>query len=359
MRDSLTRQAGLATAYLSQAWPGILEQAQASLARVGGALRRVLVCGCGDSHCAALGAEFGMSHWTGLRGRGAESMQASRYLLDAAGPDLLVVGISSSGEVARTLEAVEAARGAGARTLAVTCAPQSSLAACAEAAIVPPLPAFPNGPGLLSYLAALQACTAIAAALSTEATARRISDRMNELPALVESNRRSEETAAEAFADQVREADYGVFAGSGPCRGAAEFAAAKVMEACGLFYRGQDVEEWCHLEYFVEPPGVPTWILSADGRARTREAEVEAAAMAVGRRLHSSRWLGGKNWPREEREALAPLALWIGPVAFAQRLMAARQAEPFRGFRGGRSAIEGGGASRIRSSDRTQWRMQA
>lgn len=359
MRDSLTRQAGLATAYLSQAWPGVLEQAREFLATAGGGLRRVLVCGCGDSHCAALGAEFGLRHWSGLPLRGAESMQASRYLLDGAGPDLLVVGISSSGEVARTLEAVEVARRAGARTLAVTCSSHSSLAACAEGAIAPSLPAFPPGPGLLSYLAALQACTAIAAVLSTGRTARRISELMDELPGLVEADRRSEEPAAEAFAEQVTEADQGVFVGSGPCRAAAEFSAAKVMEACGLYYRGQDVEEWSHLEYFVEPPGMPTWILSAGGRAATREAEVESAAAAIGRRLLVSRWQGGKDWSREEREALAPLALWVGPVAFAQRLMAERRAEPFRGFGGGRSAAEGGGASRIRSSDRTQWREQA
>jgi glucosamine--fructose-6-phosphate aminotransferase (isomerizing) len=282
-------------------------------------------------------------------------MQASRYLLDDAGPDLLLIGISSSGEVARTVEAVETARRSRARTLAITASPDSTLALAAEATVRLSLPEFTFGPGLISYLGAIQACLAAAGWFAPERLAARLTDRMRELPELVESDRLAQSAAAESFADDVDADASGVVLGSGPCRGAAEFAAAKVMEASGLHYRAQDVEEWAHLEYFIDSAPMPTWLLSADGRSRSREVEVEQAALAIGRRLHVTRWTGGQGWSRQEREALAPLALWAGPAAFAQRLMTRRGAVPFRDFGAGRSVVEGGGASRIRTSDRGRW----
>ena len=355
MRESLTQQAALAAAYLARAWPETVEQARAALGPWRADVRRILICGCGDSHCAARGAEYGVGLWSGLPVRAAEAMQAGRYLLDDAGPELLVVGISSSGEVARTVEAVETARRCRARTLAITASPESTLAGAADAEVRLTLPEFPFGPGLVSYLGAIQACLAVAWSFAPERSAARLAGCLRELPERVESDRPAQTAAAEAFADEVGAEASGVVLGSGPCRGAAEFAAAKVMEACGLYYRAQDVEEWAHLEYFIESPPMPTWLLSADGRSRSREMEVEQAALAVGRRLLVTRWAGAEGWSREEREALAPLALWAGPAAFAQRLMMRRQAVPFRDFGGGRSAAEGGGASRIRSSERGGW----
>jgi len=355
LHDSLTQQAALAAAYLGRAWPETVEQVRATPSSWRASVRRIILCGCGDSHCAARGAEYGVGLWSGLPVRSAEAMQASRYLLDDAGPELLVIGISSSGEVARTVEVLEAAHRARARTLAITASPESTLAGVAEAVLLLTLPEFPFGPGLLSYLGAIQACLAVGWGFAPGPAADRLAARMGDLPERVESDREPQAAAAEAFADEVGVEASGVVLGSGPCRGAAEFAAAKVLEACGLFYRAQDVEEWAHLEYFVASPPMPTWLLSADGRSRSREVEVEAAARAVGRRLHVTRWGGAKGWSREEREALSPLALWAGPAAFAQRLMMRRREVPFRDFAGGRNVAEGGGASRIRSSERGGW----
>jgi len=354
LRDSLPRQVSLAPSFLAQAWPGLLGQATRALGDRRHSVSSLLVCGCGDSHCAALGAEFGLRLWTGLPVRAADSMNASRYGMDDVGPGTLVLGISSSGEVARTVEALERSRQAGAHTLALTCTAGGTLAATADAVITPELPVFPIGPGLISYLAALLGTLAVAAALGRDDGAARLTERVAELPALVEQAIPGQSEQGEAFADSVAKAAGGIFLGSGPCRGAAEYAAAKVIETAGIPYRAQDVEEWAHLEYFVEPADMPTWLLTAGGRASTREAEIEVAALAVGRRLQVTRWQGGKGWSAAEREVLAPFGLWPAPVAFAQRLMVLLGEEPFRGFGGGRSLAEGGGASRIRSSARTR-----
>jgi glutamine---fructose-6-phosphate transaminase (isomerizing) len=263
-----------------------------------------------------------------------------------------VVGISASGEVARTIEAIEQARDAGAQTLALTCLSSSSLSDAAGSAIVASLPEHPFGPGLLSYLASLLGLYAIAAALSDEATRRRVNDVLVALPECVAGSAGEQAETGRAFAERVRDAAQGVFLGSGPGFAAAGFAGAKVLEACGLGYHGQDLEEWAHLEYFHATPQMPTWILTADGRDATRAAEVESAARAVGRSLAIARWPGRSEWSVEEREAVSPLGLWPAPVAFAHRLMQLLGEEPFRAFGGGRSRSEGGGPSRIRTSQR-------
>ena len=132
------------------------------------------------------------------------------------------------------------------------------------------------------------------------------------------------------------------------------FSAAKVVEACGVSAWGQDTEEWAHIEYFSEPADMFTWILSSGGRSQGREIEIEAAAKAIGRRLVVSRWEGWSGLRQIVREAISPLFLWVGPSAFAAKLAEALEEKSFRGFEGGRNVVEGGGISRIRSSQRVE-----
>ncbi len=361
MHDSLPMQAALAPGFVEQSWPSLLEQAMHPLRRRGEAISTVLVCGCGDSYFAALGAEFGLRLWTGRQVRAASSMLAGRYLLDKADRSCLVVGISASGEVARTVEVMEQARRGGAQTLALTCTPNSGLASAAGAAIVATLPEHPFGPGLISYLASLLGLLAVGASLSDDATRRRLNALVASLPALISEAVGEQSAQGRAFAELAADAKHGVFLGSGPGFGAAGFSAAKVIESCGLAYHAQDVEEWAHLEYFLRLAESPTWILTTHGRDASRVSEVEAAAHAVGRRLAVTRWTGSPEWSADEREALSPMGLWPAPVAFAHRLMELVGEEPFRSFAGGRSRSEGGGASRIRTSRRIapDWRPGA
>jgi glucosamine--fructose-6-phosphate aminotransferase (isomerizing) len=279
-------------------------------------------------------------------------MLCSRYLEDAVDSGCLVIGISASGEVARTIEAVEQARRAGAHTLALTCAPSSTLAGAAGEAIVAQLPEFPFGPGLISYLASLLGLLAVAAALADQGARDRVAALAASLPPSIAALAEGQAQMGRAFAEQVAESRHGVFLGSGPGFGAAGFAAAKVVEACGLDYHAQDIEEWAHLEYFQGVTETPTWILTSDGRDASRVREVETAARAIGRHVAITRWTGSPAWSPDEREALSPFGLWPAPVAFADRLMELLGEQAFRSFGGGRSRSEGGGASRIRTSKR-------
>jgi glucosamine--fructose-6-phosphate aminotransferase (isomerizing) len=279
-------------------------------------------------------------------------MEAARYAIPAsAGEGLLVVGISASGETARTLEAVQLAKELGARTIGITTNPNSSLGTTVEDAFITDHPQPPEGPGLLSYLGALLAGYALGAKMSNDRLIAQIDKTLRGMPVVIRAWMEAELVKGNELARQIDPVLPMMFLGSGPIRGAAMFSAAKVIELVGQPASSQDVEEWAHLEYFNQPAELPIWLLSAVGRASEREQEVAEAARQIGRTLMNSTWEFG---PDSLREELGPLALWVGPVAYASSLMDRIGERPFRDFGGGRSRDEGGGASRIRTSSQVR-----
>ena len=283
---------------------------------------------------------------------GLHAMEAGRYLIPRGVGDALVVAISASGETARPIEVLTLANEMGATTLAITENSKSSLATTATGCLALELPEAENGPGLISYLASLLAGYALAAAMAPQEMQALIDGGISlvadQLPGWIEDQRE----IGKQFATRINPNLPIEFLGSGPQRGSAMFAAAKVLEAAGQSAWAQDVEEWAHLEYFSDPSELPVWLLGASGRSATREREVEQAARQIGRDLVVTEWGVAGGLPDWMREDLAALALWAGPVAYADAMMERLEAEPFRGFRGGRSRAEGGGPSRIRSSVR-------
>ncbi|MGH9651067.1 MAG: hypothetical protein ACRD3I_11430, partial [Terriglobales bacterium] len=265
---------------------------------------------------------------------------------------VLLVAISASGATVRTREAVTLAKAAGMQTLAVTSADGGPLTAEAADFIQLRLPPAPTGPGLLSYLASLVAGYALGARLAPAEVQETIDAGLTEVPALLVAWQASQAKLAAQLLGRFDPAWPLMFLGSGPAHGSARFAAAKCIEASGQVAWAQDVEEWAHLEYFCDPAELPVWILSGRGASIGREREVAEAARRIGRTLALSEWEPTDPMPAWLRESLAPLVLWSGPLMFADQWMSRIGQEPFRGFGGGRSREQGGGISRIRSSER-------
>jgi glucosamine--fructose-6-phosphate aminotransferase (isomerizing) len=357
LADPLAQQASMVSEFISEAWPQAKGQALEVLAPLASGIEEVLVFGSGDSYHAALGAEMAIAEWGGRRVRAEPAMTAARYLaprMEGKQRKALWVGISVSGEVARTREALALGAAVGARTLGLTASPESSVARTAEGCITLPLPPLPEAPGLVSYVASMVMAYALAAVLSPPSGQQEIDACMSVMGEALEPWIEEQTEKGTAFAERAMGSQPLLFLGGGPARASALFAAAKVIEAAGVSASGQDVEEWAHLEYFADPADLPLWLLSANGRCASREEEVLAAAQAIGRRVEVSRWPGAPAFGLFAREALSPLALWAGPVAFAAQLADALGELPFRGFGGGRSREEGGGPSRIRSSRRIE-----
>jgi glucosamine--fructose-6-phosphate aminotransferase (isomerizing) len=352
MSDQLKNQKNIALDHLSSAWPAILEQA-GKLPRYE-EIERIVVCGCGDSHHASVGLSMGFSILTPPICWPARSMNAARYLLPQLrgnAKKTLVIGISVSGEVARTVEALEMANHLNAETLAFTGNPEGSLGQTAGNAMMFQGPPLPHGPGLISYLTSLLMGYALIAHMSHQQISERLDQAIKKLIDHAEDWVEERWLAGERFADQSKDGTC-VFLGSGPVFGSALFSAAKLLEASGEYAWGQDIEEWAHLEYFGAEAGMRTWLLSAGGRSLTREIEVQSAANAIGRSWHQDRWDLLDPEFKDLNEILSPLVLWAGPCGYASRRTEIREEVPFRNFGGGRDRKEGGGASRIRSSER-------
>jgi glucosamine--fructose-6-phosphate aminotransferase (isomerizing) len=261
------------------------------------AVRQIILTGSGDSYFAALAAAPALRAWTGLPVNAMVSMEASRYVDNGRPPlsgrnrGLLVIAISSSGEVARLVEAVQRLRALGALSVAVTGDNQSRLGQSAETVLDIAIPPAGDGPGARSYIASLLGvlhlgiriaemlmCMTMGQADQLRRDLTRLNEPLTRLPAL----------CIEPVAEFVR--SWGpVFAvdclGSGPSLASAGYAAAKLVEAAGLHAAAQDAEEFHHLNYFVDDPHHVPAILFAPSKAlsRTRMQELISTLPQLGR----------------------------------------------------------------------------
>ena len=317
------------------------------------AVRQVIVTGCGDSHVAGALAAAAWTHLTGIPCRALSAMQAARYETELPRRrfphDPLVLAVSASGEVARTVEAVEQWRSRGALTVAVTADPLSSVARAAARCLPLTLPPFPAAPGVRSFFLCAQALYLLAIRMGEvrarlrQEHAARLRDQLAQtaraiggmLPAL-------DRTLADLARRWRGHARYELLA-AGPARAAAAYGSAKLLEAAGVPALDQDPEEWLHLQYFARDPGsCATWVICPPpGRDASRVREIEPILQRLERpyRIVTGAALGaGRDrtiiLPDPPHELYAPFLYATAPALFAARLSAEQGAEYGRGARG-------------------------
>lgn len=284
--------------------------------------KRVVITGCGDSHMAGVATELAFEQLAGIPTEPMRAMQAARY----AAPYLpqmfpqnpLVLGISVSGTVTRTREAVKLAGERGARTIAITGNPDSPLAGVAQKILDCSIPEFAWAPGVRSYRISLLALLLLAIRLG-EVNERYSQGEANAMREELKNTADAIEATIEAVSDRTRElaerfAEYGnfVFVGDGPNFATAMFGAAKVIEAAGKHALGQETEEWAHLQYFTSiDPETPTFVISPGYRGHTRMAEVIEPMKRVRRSIVAV--------VPDGDEVIAPDADYVLPVAGSVR----------------------------------------
>lgn len=264
-------------------------------------VKLIYLVGCGDSHHAPVGAELAFHQLTGVPTQAISSLPFSRYTagyLPASGPKTnLVIGVSVSGRVSRTIEALDMARQAGATTVALTGNPGGPLGAVADAVLETAVPALPSDlqvavvPGVRSYLASqvalLMAALRIGEVRGHLTTRAADAERaaIQSLAETIEATIDSCQPVIDQLVDDWRDAPMFEFVGAGPLYGVAMFSAAKLLEATGEAALAQETEEWSHLQYFVSEPNIPIMLLCANGFDADRMAEVARAAKSIGRPL--------------------------------------------------------------------------
>jgi len=328
---------------------------------------RLFLTGCGDSHHAALAAELAFESLAGIPTEPMTALQFSRYAADFLPPGEpganLVIGISASGEVSRTLEAILRARQARATTIGLTGAPNSRIAQAADRCLPTVTPPFDFAPGVRSYIATVLMLYLAAVQMGeargklTPVQAAEVHQEIASLADAIERTIALCDEPARKLARDWQNATEFVFLGSGPNLGTALFSAAKILEASGDSALGQDLEEWAHLQYFCRAASTPTFIITAADRDASRAAEIAVAAQAIGRRVVIVTPTDPSGFENLKglrlapvREVFSPLVACIPGMLFAAHRAEALGEPYFRAFGGGRDASGGGGISRIRTS---------
>jgi glucosamine--fructose-6-phosphate aminotransferase (isomerizing) len=316
-------------------------------------VKRIVITGAGDSHMAGVAAELAFEQIAGIPTEPMTAMQAARYgtphfeKLFPRNP--LTIGISVSGTVARTREALALARNEGALTVAVTANPNSPLAEVAELVLDCTVPDFAPAPGVRSYRVSLLMLFLLAIRLAevsgrlTQDQAGQMREQLKGTGDALEATIQAVEERTRELATAVAEQTNFVFVGDGPNYATALFSAAKVIEAAGRHAMGQDTEEWAHLQYFVNvDPATPTFIISPGGRGHGRAAELVEVMRRIGRTVIAIAPEGdqliaaGADWVLpvvgEVPEVFSPMVYAVAGELFSAYLAQAVDEPPFRGF---------------------------
>ena len=249
---------------------------------------RIYLVGCGDSHHAGVATRFAFERWTGIPTEAMDSLEFSRYAIASAPPDALVVAVSNSGRVTRTIEAALFARQRGIRSIALTYFPDSPLAKTATNTLAWMYEDVGFGPGTLSYLASLVGLYALALRIGSTAGHIQHAELDQHLEAVSACGERVAATIAatrpivQAMAAAIEPSEPLTIIGGGPNHGTALFGMAKFIEAARHNAVGQELEEWAHEQYFCTGPGSHTIVVAPVGASVDRAREQLRAVRDVG-----------------------------------------------------------------------------
>lgn len=240
---------------------------------------RVYLVGCGDSWYCGMATRLAFESWAGVGTEALQALEFSRYGVQYAPRDALVVAISNSGRVARTVEAVARARARGLKTIAGTSMLDSRIAQEADLAIDLGYAERRFAPGTSSYMASLllEYCVALhIAEVGGRMTAAQVNAKLDEIAAEADGMQKTidaNKPVFEKLGEQAQLTDKLIFIGGGPNYGTAFFSMAKVFEAARVHAAGQELEEWAHEQYFVTGADTYTFVIAPPGASVDRARE--------------------------------------------------------------------------------------
>jgi glucosamine 6-phosphate synthetase-like amidotransferase/phosphosugar isomerase protein len=277
--------------------PAIQAAADAFATRPARRAAHGIAIGCGDSYCAALAARGFMMAASTCWIEPLEALEFSSYLVHDLPAGGIVIGVSNSGTVTRTIEGVRAARERDAWTFALTTSPDNALARAAESLLL--IDAVPNikrrsdgstlvTPGTITYTASLLGLCAAALALGerngahaavadARAALRGLADWMDAAESAVAAPAR--DLAATFTRDRTT-----VILGGGPNLATAYYGMAKWFEALQWPAHYAQIEEWAHEQYFFTGPQTDTIVILPPGGSHARGLEQLRAAREMGAR---------------------------------------------------------------------------
>ncbi len=265
-------------------------------------LKRVVLCGAGDSwNCAGVISEI-LPELTGISYETWDPLKATRFVdkdrltLGVDPRDMLGIGITAGGGTARVAEWLEKMRACGIRGVCVTnnpegkCAKAADIVFCTETPVLIS-PTVTNTPGLRSYCANLLACIAIGCYAGI-CNGTLPEDSLETWGDAIKAYVHSWENVADEIDNQMFELakvwkdlwkfDY---IGDGPQYYTAQFSEEKPVETAGVLTSHADCEDWCHINlYCSEPETIGTTFLVDDNSpSLSRMIETVNCAVKLGR----------------------------------------------------------------------------
>jgi glucosamine--fructose-6-phosphate aminotransferase (isomerizing) len=241
--------------------------------------RAVLTCARGSSDHAATYAKYLIETRAGLITASAAPSVSSVYAAATEARDVLCLAISQSGASPDLLATAGAAREAGADLVALVNAPGSPLAALADVEL--PLWAGPEHSvaATKSYLAALAAIAQLVAAWTEDAA---LLAALEALPDQMDAALALDWSAALPV---LEDAASLYVVGRGPGFAAAQEAALKFKETCGLHAEAFSAAELRHGPMALARDGFPVLILAQDDATREGVEHLAGELVAAGAKV--------------------------------------------------------------------------
>lgn len=249
---------------------------------------KVFLTGCGDSWYCGMATRYAFEAWAKIPTEAPQALDFSRYLVDYAPKGSMVVAISNSGRVSRTIESVIQARKRGLVTVAGTSNLNDGLSAEADYVIDLAYSERRFAPGTSSYMASMMVeyCLALyLAEVNGAMTGAQINAKLEEIESLadfMDQTIKANEPIMEELGGKARMDGQVVFIGGGPNYGTAFFSMAKIIEATRTHAVGQQLEEWAHEQYFTTNENTTTFVLTPPGKGVDRAREQMYAIKAMG-----------------------------------------------------------------------------
>ena len=237
-----------------------------------GSFRRVVLTGSGDSLIAATAVESLFRAALGVEVRAVPSLDAAAF--EPADDSTLLVAISVSGEVSRTVEAAIRFRRAGAVTAAVTSNPESRLGEVCDHTIEMPTPLVRSIPHARDYSISLLALLTMAERLHDQ--------RLPQIEAWIDVSTAVIESSLDWAERLEAHSQRTWFLGAGPDRATAMYGALKFWEAGGMDAGWDDLEEFAHGSHILIRPGDRAFVVTADGRGLARALEIVEGLRQMG-----------------------------------------------------------------------------
>lgn len=287
---------------------------------LGAGMRKIVLTGSGDSAIACCALEQLYRSRSGVEVRALPSLEASRY--EQLDRETLLIAVSVSGGVARTIEAVARARAAGARTLAIVAREGSDLGRAAEQELLMPRPLARDTPHTRDYT-----LTLLGLGVALEGIEGSRFRELDEWPELAADVLKRAFEKLQGWAD---DAPLTIFLGAGPDTQTARYAALKFWEGGAMRAIWDELEEFAHGSQLMAAPG-QTVVMLAGGPSVARAAEFLPGMAQMGLVTHlvtDSTTAGGSDafrLPKLGGQSWAPLLTCL-PMQVLAYLSAMRRA---------------------------------